>query len=98
MAISPALDQLILDCLAKHPDQRPQSALDLARRLRATVPVGHSWTVERAERWWRRHHPATTHPTPTGCDLYLSKTHAEVWATPDLAGAQEPTATYARIS
>ncbi len=96
LPISPALDQLILACLAKHPDQRPQSALDLARRLRAAVPAEESWTEERAERWWRRHHPASTHSIPTACDLYLSKTHAEVWATPDVA-AQAPTAAYARI-
>ncbi|HTO74025.1 MAG TPA: serine/threonine-protein kinase, partial [Gemmatimonadales bacterium] len=74
LPIAPALDQVILDCLAKHPDQRPQSALDLARRLRATLPAGESWTQERAEWWWRKHHPAAAQPTPTAGELYLSKT------------------------
>jgi len=96
LPISPELDQLILECLAKHPDQRPQSALDLARRLRATVRPEASWTAERAERWWRRHHPATTQPTPTACDRYLSKNQAEVWTAADLPGKQGHAAAYAR--
>src|SRR6266705_4777512 len=33
LPIPPALDRLVLSCLAKDPTQRPQSAKDLSRRL-----------------------------------------------------------------
>ena len=47
------LEDLILSCLRKSPDQRPQSAADLARGLRA-VPV-EPWGEDQAEAWWRTH-------------------------------------------
>ncbi|HEU4681665.1 MAG TPA: serine/threonine-protein kinase [Gemmatimonadales bacterium] len=53
--ISPALDSVILACLAKFPEERPQSAAELASRLAAAV--GDGWTEEQAHRWWDRHHP-----------------------------------------
>lgn len=55
------LDALILECLAKTPDERPPSAEALARRLEALdLPA---WTQDRARRWWDRHPPATS-PAP----------------------------------
>ena len=45
------LEDLILSCLRKSPDQRPQSAADLARGL-AAVPV-EPWGEDQAEAWWR---------------------------------------------
>jgi serine/threonine-protein kinase len=45
------LDQLILDCLAKEPAQRPASARELQVRLQA-IPLDRPWTPERAEHWW----------------------------------------------
>jgi hypothetical protein len=58
LEISPALDQVILSCLAKLPEERPQSASELSRILAATVPAA-EWNEERAHRWWDRHHPET---------------------------------------
>lgn len=58
LEISPALDQIILSCLAKLPEERPQSASELSRILAATVPAA-EWNEERAHRWWDRHHPET---------------------------------------
>jgi len=55
LRIPPALDEIILECLAKDPGARPASAVDLGRRLAATVPHD-EWTPEKAHAWWELHH------------------------------------------
>jgi hypothetical protein len=55
-AIPPDLEAVILECLAKDPAKRPQTARELAARLR-TIHAGPAWTAERAEEWWRTHLP-----------------------------------------
>jgi serine/threonine-protein kinase len=50
------LDRIILSCLAKFPEDRPQTAQELSRLLGTTASAG-SWTAEQAHRWWDRHHP-----------------------------------------
>jgi eukaryotic-like serine/threonine-protein kinase len=66
LPIPPALDELVLACLAKRPDDRPASAAEVGRRLAATVS-GEPWTQELALRWWERHHPESVRPAPTSC-------------------------------
>jgi serine/threonine-protein kinase len=50
------LEQIVLACLEKAPENRPQSALDLWRQL-GEVPLENPWNIERAESWWREHRP-----------------------------------------
>jgi serine/threonine-protein kinase len=45
------LEALVLQCLAKDPDERPPSAEWLAARL-AECELAERWTPERARRWW----------------------------------------------
>jgi eukaryotic-like serine/threonine-protein kinase len=54
--IPPALDALVLSCLAKDREERPKSARDLLQRLDA-VPLQQSWTASRAREWWKQHLP-----------------------------------------
>jgi serine/threonine protein kinase len=56
LPIPPALDRVVMDCLAKNPGERPQSARELSRRL-AEVGGLNPWTEERAREWWETHQP-----------------------------------------
>jgi serine/threonine-protein kinase len=56
--IPEALDEIVLACLAKHPDQRPQGADDLAARLEE-IRFEKRWDNERARIWWDRHRVTT---------------------------------------
>jgi serine/threonine-protein kinase len=52
----------IMDCLAKAPAQRPQTARELLRRLGEAEQESlgdQSWSDERAQAWWQTHQPAT---------------------------------------
>ena len=65
-AIPADLEAVLLDCLAKDPADRPESARVLEERLAATTSAGR-WSRTDAERWWERHAPATGayRPLPT---------------------------------
>jgi len=51
-----ALDEVILACLAKDPDRRPQSADELSQRLAACETMS-PWTSGRAQEWWDLNRP-----------------------------------------
>jgi serine/threonine-protein kinase len=55
LPVPPEMDALVLACLEKDPARRPQSADDLAARLRE-IP-GASWTDADARAWWGTHLP-----------------------------------------
>jgi hypothetical protein len=54
--VSPELDRVVLACLAKKPENRPQSAAEVDRML-AEIEI-EPWSEEEATRWWRTHQPA----------------------------------------
>ena len=56
LPIPAALEQLVLACIAKKPEDRPQTARQLAQSLDAIV--GMTWSEEEARHWWSAHHPA----------------------------------------
>ena len=58
LPIPPALDRLVMMCLAKNPAERPQSARDLSHLL-AKIDGASAWTEEHARRWWDEHRPAS---------------------------------------
>ena len=55
--VPPALEALVLSCLAKEPDERPPSAEWLASRL-VELELGERWTPERASAWWEANAPS----------------------------------------
>jgi eukaryotic-like serine/threonine-protein kinase len=52
--VAPDLEAVLLACLAKRPDDRPDSAHMLRERLRGYVAAGR-WTNARAAQWWAIH-------------------------------------------
>ncbi len=63
--IPPEMDEIVLACLAKDPDDRPPSAEALAERLAALQAVlPEPWTPDRARRWWDTHRPESGPPGP----------------------------------
>jgi len=48
------LEQLVLACLAKRPEERPASAQELAQKL-LECQVDAPWSNERARAWWSQH-------------------------------------------
>lgn len=57
LPIPPALDEVVLKCLSKDPNDRYATAIDLFAALE-TLELDASWGNERAEAWWRAHLPA----------------------------------------
>jgi eukaryotic-like serine/threonine-protein kinase len=56
MPVAPELDTVVLACLAKRPEDRPQTAAELDRML-ADIDVA-PWGEAEATRWWSKHQPA----------------------------------------
>ena len=76
--IPPALDTVILACLAKFPEERPQSAAELSQMLASALPAG-AWTEELAHRWWDRHHPEGSRTEQSDSHRMLTKTMEARW-------------------
>jgi len=54
IAVPEGLEDLLMDCLAKEPKDRPDSAREVERRLWALY-LPDIWTPDKAERWWAEH-------------------------------------------
>jgi serine/threonine-protein kinase len=52
--ICPYLEALILRCLEREPEQRPQSARELIALLAASPRIT-DWTIEQRAAWWTGH-------------------------------------------
>ncbi|MBW2503137.1 MAG: serine/threonine protein kinase [Deltaproteobacteria bacterium] len=49
------LDDLLFNCLSRNPEDRPDSAKQLAEQL-AKVPLDQIWTQQNAFNWWQKQH------------------------------------------
>jgi len=57
VSIPDTLDQAVMKCLEKDPDDRFQTVAELGATL-ADVSFDDFWSVEKAEEWWRLHDEA----------------------------------------
>jgi hypothetical protein len=60
--ISPQVEQVVLACLDKDPDRRPQDAEQLLQRLQRCT--GPEWSEVSARQWWKAHLPSLAGPLP----------------------------------
>jgi serine/threonine-protein kinase len=56
LPIPPELDALVLACLEKNPDKRPQDA-EVLLRLVSNLRTASTWTNQLAKVWWEQHLP-----------------------------------------
>ena len=55
--VDPRLEEIILSCLAKNPDDRPGTAEELGAMLAEVAATLPAWTRDKAETWWRTNLP-----------------------------------------
>jgi serine/threonine-protein kinase len=76
LPIPEGLERLVLQCLEKDPNDRPQSAWDLARRLEALSEIPR-FCRDSAEKWWTVHLPAPAPGSVSEARIALDSANAE---------------------
>jgi serine/threonine-protein kinase len=76
--VSSDLEQLLLRCLAKSPDERPADVQRLERRLAACVDAS-AWSLDDAATWWEQHRARLAPRTDSIVPLPLAQTLAVDW-------------------
>jgi hypothetical protein len=61
------LDDIVLHCLRKSPEDRPAGVLELRERLSA-VPLDDAWSEGKAAAWWAEHLPETGPEEAGACE------------------------------
>jgi tetratricopeptide (TPR) repeat protein len=56
LSVPKLLEEVVVQCLEKNPDKRPESAMQIYELL-GKVELRNAWTQDRAREWWRRHDP-----------------------------------------
>ena len=69
------LDELMLACLQKDPNLRPQSASELFR-MAQRCPTCDRWDSELAQAWWEVHLPELTGPLVVADDGFRTRAPA----------------------
>lgn len=81
----PELEMLVMDCLAKTKERRPQSVEEVASRLKA-INCSQPWSQTQARQWWEEHRPealvSDRRPIPP--------THDDAPTVPDAAAKTAP--------
>src|SRR5213080_3694204 len=77
--IPPGLDAVVLTCLEKDPDHRPQTTDVLAERL-VSCGAGQPWSAKHAHAWWGEHAPSPSGAPWTGEQRLVMPSLAEPWS------------------